>query len=340
MESHQGNNSLIINRLTALWALNECGLGGFMHAFSSPFTGIIVGGISILMVTLIASYANHVQTSVIKALSIVLIVKLSVSPHSPLPAYFAVSFQGLLGIMLFRLLSVNALSIIVFAVTTFLESALQKLLTLTIIYGLSLWEAVDSYISWISLKLNFIELTLSSKHLILAFLSFYALAGLFVGVLIFRVYQLVHAIKVPDNFNPIIRKTSIMGQKKTSRSKRKPILFWLVILVLILVSLFVFNDNPSRWSKGLYLIARSLIVIGVWYFIVGPALLKLLNKFLKKKGSKYQSDIQLTLEILPYLKSIILYAWEESKKLKGLKRIQYFISRSIVYSFHFNLQEQ
>jgi hypothetical protein len=131
-----------------------------------------------------------------------------------------------------------------------------------------------------------------------------------------------------------------MGEKKSSQSKRKPILFWLIILMLILVSLFVFNDNSNSWTKGLYLIARSLIVIGIWYFIVGPVLLKVLNKVLRKKGSKYQSDIQLTLEILPYLKSIILYAWEESKELKGLKRIQYFISRSIVYSFHFNLQEQ
>src|SRR5690606_19472551 len=88
------NTKSIIEKLTALWALNECGLGGFMHVLNSPFTGVIVGGISILLISLIAFYAENKWQSILKALLIVLIIKMGVSPYSPFAAYIAVSFQA------------------------------------------------------------------------------------------------------------------------------------------------------------------------------------------------------------------------------------------------------
>ena len=77
------SKTIRIERLTALWALNESGLGGFLHVFNTPFTGLIVGGISILMISLIAYYAEDKWKAVLRALLIVLIVKMAVSPHSP-----------------------------------------------------------------------------------------------------------------------------------------------------------------------------------------------------------------------------------------------------------------
>ena len=65
------NNKLIIDRLTALWALNESGLGGFLHVFNAPLTGLIVGGIAILLISLIAYYAENKWQAVLKALIIV-----------------------------------------------------------------------------------------------------------------------------------------------------------------------------------------------------------------------------------------------------------------------------
>ena len=38
--------TIAIQRLTALWALNECGLGGILHAVKSPFTGLVLGSIA------------------------------------------------------------------------------------------------------------------------------------------------------------------------------------------------------------------------------------------------------------------------------------------------------
>ncbi len=329
------DNGLVIERLTALWALNECGLGGFMHAFSSPFTGILVGGISILLISLIALHAKSIWPTLIKALSIVLLVKLSVSPHSPIPAYFAVSFQAFLGMVLYSLFSVNRFTVVLLGLITFLESALQKLLTLTILYGQSLWDAVEVYTIWVSDKMAFLDLSVSPNTLILSFLAFYGGAGLLVGFLIVRIMKLMQTVEV-SQLNPVPTALEITSSNgKPRRRTKKIFLFWLITLVIIMIPLLFFSTEFGGWRTGLYLLARSFLILVLWYVILGPLLLKGLNKLLAKRQSAYQSDIQSTLDLLPYLRSIISYAWQDSKSMKGLHRMQHFLARSIVYSIHF-----
>ena len=112
------NNKYIIEKLTALWALNESGLGGFLHVFNSPFTGLIVGGVSILLISLIAYYAENKWQAILKALVIVLIIKMAVSPYSPFGAYVAVSFQAVLGAILFSNFSWKGATIMVLGMVT------------------------------------------------------------------------------------------------------------------------------------------------------------------------------------------------------------------------------
>lgn len=330
-----GNNRLAIERLTALWALNECGLGGFMHAFGSPFTGIVVGGISILLISLIATHTKTVVPTLIKALSIVLLVKLSVSPHSPITAYIAVAFQAFLGMFLYSLFSVNRFTVVLLGGVTFLESALQKLLTLTIIYGQSLWDAVALYTAWVSDKLAFLQLTISSKTLIALFITFYVCAGISVGFLIVRVMKLMQTVEVSQlNLNPTALQPSM--KKNPAVRSNKLVLFWVVTLVIIMLPLFFFNTEFGGLKKGLYLIARSFLILVLWYKILGPLFLKGLNKLLSKRQSAYKTDIQNTLDLLPHLRIIIRYAWQDSGSLKGLNRMQHFLARSIVYSVQYN----
>ena len=136
------NNRSVTDKLTALWALNESGLGGFMHVVSSPFTGVLVGGIAILLVSLIAYYSENKWKSILKALLIVLIIKLVMSPHSPPTAYFSVTFQAVFGAFLLANFSWKGLTLMVLGMVTFLQSALQKLITLTVIYGENLWDCL------------------------------------------------------------------------------------------------------------------------------------------------------------------------------------------------------
>lgn len=329
-------NKLIIERLTALWALNECGLGGFMHVFSSPFTGIVIGGISILLITLIAQHSKNLRPALLKALTIVLLVKLSVSPHSPVAAYFAVSFQAFLGMVLYSMFSVNRFTIVFLGMVTFLESALQKLLTLTIIYGESLWDAIEVYTAWISNQISILQLNLSSKSLIISFIIFYALAGILVGFLIIRIITLMQTVD-SSQINDVPRAIdSHSTHKRSKRSSNKIFLFWSLTLLVIILPLLFFKAEYDGWEKALYLVARSLLIIGLWYIVLGPLLLKGLNKILSKRQNTYHTEIQGTLDLLPHLKFIITYAWQDSKSLKGLNRIQHFLAKSIVYSVHFN----
>ena len=330
------SDKLVIERLTALWALNECGLGGFMHAVSSPFTGIFVGGIAILLITLIAMHSKNVWASLVRALSIVLLVKLSVSPHSPITSYVAVSFQAFLGMVLFSLLKVNRISILLLGIVTFLESALQKLLMLTILYGESLWEAIDIYGGWIGQKIPALESVFSSKSLIWTYVGLYGVAGMVAGILIFRIIKLTHSIELETNGTYSMTASTEGSIKRTFMPSKKVLFFWGVALILILVPIVFFNSEFDGWRAGIYIVARSALILILWYTVIGPLLLRGLNLLLARKESAYREEIQNTLVLFPYLRTILKHAWIDSSSKKGMMRVQHFLARSIVYSVNFS----
>src|SRR5690606_29531378 len=100
MSAPAHDRTLAIQRLTALWALNECGLGGLLHALNSPMTGLLVGSIAMVCIALICSLADDKWRTVMSSLLIVLIIKALVSPHSSPTAYVAVAFQGVTGALI------------------------------------------------------------------------------------------------------------------------------------------------------------------------------------------------------------------------------------------------
>lgn len=182
--AEQTNSTLTVERLTALWALNEAGLGGFMHAIKSPFTGIFVGGTAIMLITLIAYFAQNRTRAILKAAVIVLLIKFTVSPHSPLPAYFAVSFQALLGALLFGALPNLRMAALLLGIFGLLETALQKLFVMTIVYGNSLWEAIDVFFNYVLQQFGLMTAP-ANFHASLWLMGFYVglhtLAGVFIG---------------------------------------------------------------------------------------------------------------------------------------------------------------
>ncbi|KIA86019.1 hypothetical protein SAMN05421876_11631 [Kaistella jeonii] len=66
LKSNGINDKITIEHLTALWALNECALGGIVHAFKLPFTVFFVGGISELLITLIALSSQKIFLKILK----------------------------------------------------------------------------------------------------------------------------------------------------------------------------------------------------------------------------------------------------------------------------------
>ncbi len=330
------NKTLRVERLTALWALNESGLGGFLHIFNTPFTGLIIGGISILMISLIAYFSENKSTSILRALMVVLILKMAVSPHSPIGAYVAVSFQGVLGALVFSKFSWKGLTIPFLAMITYLESAVQKLFILSIVYGNGLWEAIDIYGQWVQTKLQFFSNTSTSDVLILIYLVTYGVCGVLIGFFIKSIISnFSHSnfknINIAEQFNEL---STFQPSKKKIR---KFITIWLVTIGLVVLAFVGFGSIGFGWQKGLYVLLRSLLILSLWYIIVGPLVLRLLKNYLKSKHSNYEEQINQTLDILPYLTPVIKYSWQKTQNLKGYRRVKVFVALSISNCIHFKV---
>lgn len=330
------NNKSIIDKLTALWALNESGLGGFLHVLNSPFTGLIVGGIAILLISLIAYYAENKWQSILKALVIVLIIKMAVSPYSPVTAYVAVSFQAIFGAFLFSNFSWKGATLVILGVVTFLQSALMKLLKLTIVYGTEFWEAINIYGSWIQQKINFITESSTTSVLITIYILVYGVSGILAGLFIKSLITII-SNKNQDDF--YLEPNNIASEKRTRKvsSKTKIIWIWLATVTVIVMAFAFFGGPMFGWKKAIYIILRSFLILMLWYVVLGPLLLKAVRKYLNKKESQYKDDIANAMDLFPYFRQIITFTWKETKHLKGYTRFKYFMANSISNCIHFKV---
>lgn len=332
-------NKSILDKLTALWALNESGLGGFLHVFNSPFTGFIVGGISILLISLIAFYAENKWQAILKALVIVLIIKMAVSPYSPFAAYIAVSFQAVFGAFLFANFSWKGATLMVLGLVTFLESAFQKLIVLTIVYGENLWEAIDIYGYWVQDEMNFISQTSPTHVLIGIYLVVYGIGGILAGFFIRNILKIISEEK-EHTFHLELEVQSTLTKKKRKLFRTKIIWVWLITVAVIVLAFTVFGGPLFGWEKAIYIVLRSFLILMLWYLLIGPLLLKLIRNYLNRKESEYKRDISNAMDLFPYFREIIFYTWKETKHLKGYERFQFFMAKSISNCIHFEVMER
>ena len=175
--------------LAGVWAFVESGLGGVMHALKLPFTGIWVGGTAVAVLIVMAGvlrgrYSHKaasdasISWTLLQATVLVMAVKLMASPHSPPTAYVAVGFQGVLAAGLLSWFKPFRLGAVVFAVLAMLESALQKLLMMTLVYGAA-W--VDALEAMTALAAKQLKLEANGLLLLWGYIGLYAVWGLALG---------------------------------------------------------------------------------------------------------------------------------------------------------------
>jgi hypothetical protein len=323
-----------VQRLTALWAFTESGLGGIMHALQIPFTGLLVGGMAVIIISLIAEVSPHNMKQVLKSALIVLIVKAMVSPHTPFPAYIAVSFQALLGYAVFSLLPVGFFSILLLSCIAMLESAIQKLLILTFFFGKSFWIAMDEMIAFIAKQFG-IAAGNGSQWLVTAYLVIYLAGGIIIAWVAYKTIKGFFAEKgilFLDSTKTMNEEIYTTGPAKSKTLYRK---LWIMILVLVLLSvvLFVFaSDTRQGWLAVAKTVSWTFSAILIWFMLISPLFTKLLQKLLQKKQSRYSDEVLRTLSFLPMLRRIASLAWQKSKEHSGLARWQFFFSALIHWS--------
>jgi len=320
-------SNLAIQRLTALWAFSESALGGVLHALQVPFTGLIVGGFAIIILTLIAWFAQGDLKKIFTSLLIVLIIKATVSPYTPLPAYIAVSFQGLMAFLLFRLMGINYISILLLSVITLFESALQKLLILTFFFGQSIWTAADKIVGSIAGQLK-MQTNNGSLLIIGVYLLIHFITGILLSFFIYRLVKTISTRKISEEMPAITGISPELMIKKKKRKNRGAIIM-IGLLIVISVILFVFARDTKQ---GLTAVARSvawtLLAMLSWYSL-SPYLLKGIRKFLSKKESTVANHVSDILAVFPVLNQLVFAAWKKSAEQKNIRRLPFFISTII-----------
>lgn len=328
-------NKNIITRLTILWAFSEAALGGILHTFKIPFTGLVIGGSATIFISLIA-YFSESRNEIIKATIIVLLVKFVASPYSPLTAYFAVMLQGVLGNILFYK-GFNRVSPILLGFLSLLLSAIQKIFILTLVFGVSLWESINIFFEFILSEV--FGFTNASNYVDLSYIIIgtYVLLHIFGGIM-----AGIYALSMPSKIKIAINKKEelkLPSSKELIGKKKKRKKWWyrpssliLIIFSVVLISLSFMFENLGQGvaQKVIFMLLRSAIIIVVWFYLVSPVLLKFVKNILSKK-LKYQADeVENIINIFPNVRAIIKLSWSQSSKYKGISRIVEFLSLVLI----------
>ncbi|HEX8385639.1 MAG TPA: hypothetical protein VF576_05625, partial [Rubricoccaceae bacterium] len=278
-----------VDRLTALWALAEVALGGALHALRLPFTGVFVGGSAVLLLVLIAHVAREgglpVRRALLGATAVALVLKAAASPHSPPGAYIAVGFQGLSAAVLLPLLG-RRLGPFVLAVVTLLESAVQKALVLTVLFGAPLWEALDALgeSALSALGADASGAGRLSVWLVGLYVGLHAVAGLVVGALAGRLPGAVDRARQSPDVARIVAEAAAAERVRSSRAPARPRDRWWrrpavrrVLAVGAGLAVYVALSDPAAgpdspaWAPFVAVV-RALTLLAVWSVVVAPLL--------------------------------------------------------------------
>ncbi len=312
----QHSNS--IYKLTALWAFAECSLGGLMHLFKIPFTGFFVGGFAVVIIGLIAHFSNQNFKTILQSTILVILVKAAVSPQSPPPAYFAVLFQGFFGAIIFGGLGFNKISACLFGTVAMIESSLQMIISKTIFYGMSFWKAIDLLFKNILKDFGLDSNISFSFWLILSYVLLYAIWGLLLGIWSAKLPN-----KLSNKWTIISKEISSINLETLPEGKRTFKTFkWLgVIFTLVFIITILWLNGEKKWD-AVFIVFRTLAVIGLLYFVVAP----FIKQLIKKYSAKRQNQINDIVNDLPQIKQTAQLAFAlAGKNKKGISKYLEFV---------------
>lgn len=325
-------NQRAVLSLTALWGLVESGLGGFLFALKIPLTGLLVGGFAIIIIILLASFSKDPAQQIIKSTLLVLLIKGMVSPHAPITAYLAVSFQGFTGALFFYLLPNRAMAAILLGFFAMAESALQKILLLTIVFGRSLWLAVNTFFE--TLMKDFNGSAHFSWYIITLYVLLHALWGIFLGA---------WAVSLPAKLN--FRKEGVIAAYRQftpgsqemvfgKPNKRKRFVFLISILVFVGFVILFMKPGKGTATTLIYFIARAAAMLGLLFLVLRPLVLFIFKRFLNKTSQQNKEQVATLLFQMEGLKKYILPAWQMTAKKNPLARLFLFIQNLLILTLY------
>ncbi len=311
--------------LTALWVICEAFLGGIIHGLKLPVSGLVVGSSAAICIGLIAYY-HPTRGAVLKATLLVAIFKMMLSPQSPPMAYVAVAFQGICGALLLPGKKYFAFRHTVFCLLALLESAVQRIVILTFIYGKNLWQVADESVS----KLFGLKETAAFS---LTLAALYIFIHLVIGLLAAR-FTLLAIRRHKDwheHYSPLMsdyRLGEVSGNIRdnvTATNKRKLNRVLLLIFAVLGVLYLLALKSDSRQAMVIAgILFRSAALLACWHFIAGPLISRFITRWLRKKSAEQAEEIETIAQQLPEMTRLLAACWSFSARKKGAERIALF----------------
>lgn len=316
-------------RIICLWILSECILGGIIHGLKIPISGLIVGSLSVICICLIGQYAKE-KNNIIYGALLVAIFKFILSPQSPITAYIALFFQGLLGELLFRKNKISNFKIYLFSIICLLESGIQRIIIMTVVYGKSLWIVINETLEKFFTNTQFKSY---SELFIFIYLCIHLIVGIGIGVLIIRLVKNLSAWRNLYEELNFSNSTKTMLHNKAIRKKsflNIYLIIWLILLALFIVSKYSNFFTELKSKIILNILFRSVFIIFTWIVLASPLLKYFLHKWLSKQKEKNKSDFEIIQYMLPITQQIVVKTWTYTNSLKGIRRIKLFIKIVLV----------
>ena len=315
-------------------------LGGLLHAARIPFRGMILSFAAIIIMILIAHFANK-KGEILKQTILVLIVKAAVSPHTPALAYGVVFLQGLMGELFFLSKRYFLISSIVLGIMVETLTGLHRVITFTLVFGMTLWDAVNEFINYVVKEFLFPTADLSSFNfsllLVGSYLLIHILFGIAAALFVSRFIVKLNSNETKKLSLDEIQYLNLIPNDTPKISKRKhwlwkPIYTVIFIISLVLLILSYLNPNAINLSSNslLLMLFRAALVIVIWLFFLSPILLKFFKRLLHKGQDKYTAEINDIVKHLSIYKHLAFLLWRNSSVKKGISRINYFLTMLIV----------
>lgn len=324
IENSQHNSGFY--KLVALWVVIETFIGGIIHSFNLPISGLFVASGACICLCLIG--LNYNSNALIKATILVSVFKLMLSPQAPPTAYIAVGFQGLMAWLLFSFKKYYSAKCFVLAILALVESGMQKIIVLTLLYGVTFYKAINEFVAKLlhtNQPYNF-SLIIAGCYLLLHLITAIWL-GFFLKSLPAKISKWKQQFTLFTNNQIATAKQPI---SKTSKTKYRNLIN-AVIVFFACVLLFYLTNNITSQYKILQLIKRFVAVIIIWHFIVKPLAFFLMENWMKRYKQENNKSIDVVLNLLPDIMAVVKLSQKEAAKEKAaFNRVKLFTKLVII----------
>lgn len=263
---------------TGMWAFIESAFGGILHAAKIPFRGMFMTAFSCFCIEHIAKN-NKGFSHNIHSLGSVLLIKAIASPHSPIGAYIAVSFQGIMGFWLYNSLF-SPFRLYLFHCIAQVETALQRIIGIAFTFGFIPYLVLQTHqknelISWFQ-SYNVAHYT---YILSLLYIALHLCAGI-----VFPYMISTYGALSPEEMQSFIESYTEISEQNNTNSKKKSVQVLLMrgcILSIVFISTYTLLSE--RIPSFLYSLIISIVSIAFLLLIIYPMFTILFDRYIRRR---------------------------------------------------------